>query len=147
MRIMGLDYGDATMGVAMSDETLLIAQPLETIRRENANQMRKTYRRIEQLIEEYDVKTIVLGLPLNMNGTKGTRAIICESIGEDLKRRTGIDVIMWDERLTTVEAHEILDAAELNYKDKAKVVDKIAAAIILQGYLDSKKEEIKNGKQ
>lgn len=146
MRIMGLDYGDATMGVAMSDEMLIIAQPLETIRREKANQMRKTYQRIEELISEYDVREIVLGLPLNMNDTKGTRALICEGVGRDIERRTGIKVIMWDERLTTVAAHEILDEAELNYKDKAKVVDKIAAAIILQGYLDKKKEE-ENGKQ
>ncbi len=145
MRIMGLDYGGATMGVAVSDELLLTAQPLETIRREREKQLRTTYRRIEELIREYDVGKIVLGLPLNMNDTVGERALIAESVAEDLRRRTGLEVIMQDERLTTVEAHEILDEAGLNWKKKAEVVDKIAASIILQTYLDSIKEEKKNG--
>ncbi len=145
MRIMGLDYGGATMGVAISDELLLTAQPLETIRREREKQLRTTYRRIEELIQEYDVGKIVLGLPLNMNDTVGERALIAESVAEDLRRRTGLEVIMQDERLTTVEAHEILDEAGLNWKKKAEVVDKIAASIILQTYLDSIKEEKKNG--
>jgi putative Holliday junction resolvase len=142
---MGLDYGGATMGVAISDELLLTAQPLETIRREREKQLRTTYRRIEELIQEYDVGKIVLGLPLNMNDTVGERALIAESVAEDLRRRTGLEVIMQDERLTTVEAHEILDEAGLNWKKKAEVVDKIAASIILQTYLDSIKEEKKNG--
>jgi putative Holliday junction resolvase len=140
MRIMGLDYGGATVGVAISDELLLTAQPVETIRRERESQMRKTYRRIEELIEEYDVKKIVLGLPLNMNDTVGERALLCESVAEDLRRRTGLEVVMQDERLTTVEAHRILDEAGLDWKKKAEVVDKIAASIILQSYLDSMKE-------
>ncbi len=140
MRIMGLDYGGATVGVAISDELLLTAQPVETIRRERESQMRKTYRRIEELIEEYDVKKIVLGLPLNMNDTVGERALLCESVAEDLRRRTGLEVVMQDERLTTVEAHWILDEAGLDWKKKAEVVDKIAASIILQSYLDSMKE-------
>ena len=140
MRIMGLDYGGATVGVAISDELLLTAQPVETIRRERESQMRKTYRRIEELIEEYDVKKIVLGLPLNMNDTVGERALLCESVAEDLRRRTGLEVVMQDERLTTVEAHRILDEAGLDWKKKAGVVDKIAASIILQSYLDSMKE-------
>ena len=137
---MGLDYGGATVGVAISDELLLTAQPVETIRRERESQMRKTYRRIEELIEEYDVKKIVLGLPLNMNDTVGERALLCESVAEDLRRRTGLEVVMQDERLTTVEAHRILDEAGLDWKKKAEVVDKIAASIILQSYLDSMKE-------
>ncbi|MCR5823735.1 MAG: Holliday junction resolvase RuvX [Lachnospiraceae bacterium] len=141
MRIMGLDYGGATMGVAVSDEMLLIAQPLETIRREREKQLRTTYRRIEELIEEYDVGRIVLGLPLNMNDTVGERALIAESVAEDLRRRTGLEVIMQDERLTTVEAHRILDEAGMDWKKKAEVVDKIAASIILQSYLDSLKAE------
>ena len=141
MRIMGLDYGGATMGVAISDELLLTAQPVETIRREREKQLRTTYRRIEELIEEYDVGKIVLGLPLNMNDTVGERALMAESVAEDLRRRTGLEVIMQDERLTTVEAHHILDEAGLDWKKKAEVVDKIAASIILQSYLDSLNEE------
>jgi len=143
MRIMGLDYGGATMGVAISDELLLTAQPVETIRRENENQMRKTYRRIEELIVEYDVKKIVLGLPLNMNDTVGERALLAQKVAEDLRRRTGLEVIMQDERLTTVEAHRILDEAGLDWKKKAEVVDKIAASIILQSYLDQVRDEKK----
>ncbi len=139
MRILGLDYGAATMGVALSDETLLIAQPLETIRREKENQMRHTYQRIEELIKDNDVQKIVLGYPINMNDTIGFKAKLAEKVAADLERRTGLEVILVDERLTTVEAHEILDEAELDYKKKAKVVDKIAAAIILQTYLDSLK--------
>ncbi len=143
MRIMGLDYGGATMGVAISDELLITAQPIETIRREKENQMRKTYQRIEQLITEYDVQKIVLGLPLNMNDTVGERALLAQGVAEDLRRRTGLEVIMWDERLTTVEAHRVLDEAGLDWKKKAAVVDKLAASIILQGYLDSISEEKK----
>jgi putative Holliday junction resolvase len=144
MRIMGLDYGGATMGVAISDELLLTAQPVETIRREREKQMRTTYRRIEELIEEYEVGKIVLGLPLNMNDTVGERALMAQGVADDLRRRTGLEVIMMDERLTTVEAHEILDEAGLNWKKKAEVVDKIAASIILQTYLNSISEEKKN---
>ncbi len=144
MRIMGLDYGGATMGVAISDELLLTAQPVETIRREREKQMRTTYRRIEELIEEYEVGKIVLGLPLNMNDTVGERALMAQGVADDLRRRTGLEVIMMDERLTTVEAHEILDEAGLSWKKKAEVVDKIAASIILQTYLNSISEEKKN---
>ena len=144
MRIMGLDYGGATMGVAISDELLLTAQPVETIRREREKQMRTTYRRIEELIEEYEVGKIVLGLPLNMNDTVGERALMAQGVADDLRRRTGLEVIMMDERLTTVEAHEILDEAGLNWKKKAEVVDKIAASIVLQTYLNSIGEEKKN---
>ena len=143
MRIMGLDYGSRTVGVAISDELLITAQPIETIRREKENQMRKTYQRIEQLITEYDVQKIVLGLPLNMNDTVGERALLAQGVAEDLRRRTGLEVIMWDERLTTVEAHRVLDEAGLDWKKKAAVVDKLAASIILQGYLDSISEEKK----
>ncbi len=146
MRIMGLDYGGATMGVAISDELLLTAQPVETIRREREKQMRTTYRRIEELIEEYDVGRIVLGLPLNMNDTVGERALLAQSVADDLRRRTGLEVVMQDERLTTVEAHEILDEAGLDWKKKAAVVDKIAASIILQTYLDSLANEKNEGR-
>lgn len=142
MRIMGLDFGGATMGVAISDEMLLTAQPFETIRREKEKQLRKTYQRIEQLIAEYDVQRLVLGYPLNMNDTVGERARKCEEVAKDLERRTGLPVVLWDERLTTVEAHEILDEAGLDFKQKAAVVDKIAASIILQTYLDAERNNL-----
>lgn len=140
MRIMGLDFGAATMGVAISDELLITAQPIETIRREKENQLRHTYQRIEELIKEYDVQKIVLGFPKNMNDTIGERAIAAEKVKEDLERRTGLEVVLVDERLTTVQAHRILDEAELSYKKKAAVVDKLAASIILQTYLDSREK-------
>ncbi len=147
MRIMGLDFGGATMGVAISDELLITAQPIETIRRENENQLRKTYRRIEELIAEYEVEKIILGYPLKMNDTVGDRALASEKCAEDLRRRTGLPVILWDERLTTVEAHRILDEAGMNYKKKAEVVDKLAASIILQSWLDENSAALKAEKK
>lgn len=136
MRVMGLDYGAMTCGVAISDELLLTAQPIETIRRKHENKIRQTYARIEELILQYCVNKIVVGLPKLLNGEEGERAAACREFAENIERRTGIEVIMWDERLTTVEAHRVLDEAELGYEDKAKVVDKLAASIILQNYLD-----------
>ncbi|MBO7335416.1 MAG: Holliday junction resolvase RuvX [Lachnospiraceae bacterium] len=141
MRIMGLDYGAATMGVAISDELLITAQPVETIRREKENQMRHTYQRIEELIQEYGVEKIVLGYPKNMNDTIGEKALKAEKVKEDIERRTGLPVILMDERLTTVQAHRVLDEAEMNYKKKAAVIDKLAASIILQTYLDMQSNE------
>ena len=137
MRIMGLDFGAATCGVAMSDELLLTAQPVETIRRKHANKLRQTYARIEELIASSNVEKIVVGLPVTLSGDEKDRALSCREFAAGLERRTGLEVIMWDERLTTVEAHRILDEAGLGYEKKAEVVDKIAAAIILQNYLDS----------
>jgi len=136
MRIMGLDPGSVTMGVAISDELLLTAQPKEVIRRKKENQLRQTYQRIEELIEEYDVQRIVLGYPKQLNNSIGDRARFSEEIREDLERRTGLKVLLWDERLTTVSAHYVLDEAGFDYERKSDVVDKIAAAVILQNYLD-----------
>ena len=141
MRIMGLDYGAATMGVAISDELLITGHPVETIRRETENQMRHTYQRIEELIQEYGVEKIVLGYPKNMNDTIGEKALKAEKVKEDIERRTGLPVILMDERLTTVQAHRVLDEAEMNYKKKAAVIDKLAASIILQTYLDMQSNE------
>ncbi len=141
MRIMGLDYGAATMGVAISDELLLTAQPIETIRREKENQMRHTYQRIEELIKEYEVGEIVLGFPKNMNNTEGEKAEKSKKIKEDLERRTGLPVFLMDERLTTVQAHRVLDEAEMSYKKKAAVIDKLAATIILETYLEVRKAQ------
>lgn len=137
MRVMGLDYGDMTCGVALSDELLLTAQPLETIRRKHANKLRQTYARIEEIITGKNVGRLVVGLPITLSGKERERAEACREFAAGLERRTGLEVIMWDERLTTVEAHRILDEAGLGYEQKAEVVDKIAAAIILQNYLDS----------
>lgn len=136
MRIMGLDYGSVTVGVAISDELLITAQGIETIHRKQENKLRQTLARIEELIKEYDVERIVLGYPKNMNNTIGERAKKSEEFADKLRNRTGLEVILWDERLTTVAAHQILDLGDVKLKDRKKVVDKIAAVLILQGYLD-----------
>jgi len=136
MRIMGLDYGSVTVGVAISDPLLITAQGIEVIRRKQENKLRQTYARIEALIEEYGVEKIVVGFPKHLNNTVGIRAELAEEFAENVRRRTGLEVVMWDERLTTVAAHRVLDEAELHYKKKAEVVDKLAAVLILQGYLD-----------
>ena len=136
MRIMGLDFGGATVGVAISDELLITAQGIETIRREQENKLRRTYARIEELVKEYGVEKIVVGYPKNMNNTIGERAKLCEEFASNVERRTGLPVVLWDERLTTVEAHRVLDEAGQSYKKQAKVIDKLAAVLILQNYLD-----------
>lgn len=143
MRIMGLDYGSVTVGVAISDELLLTAQGIEVIRRKEENKLRQTLARIEELIKEYGVAKIVLGYPKNMNNTIGERAMKSEEFAAALSRRTGLEVILWDERLTTVAAHQVLSEGGLDYRKKAKVVDKLAAVIILQGYLDKLYHESK----
>ena len=145
MRIMGLDFGTVTCGVALSDELLLTAQPAETIHRKHANKLRQTYARIEELVQANNVGKIVIGLPLTLSGNERERAEACREFAGGVERRTGLEVIMWDERLTTVEAHRILDEAGLDYSEKAEVVDKIAAAIILQNYLDSIYDKNKAG--
>lgn len=136
MRIMGLDYGSVTVGVAISDELLLTAQGIETIRRKKENQLRQTFQRIEELVKEYGVEQIVLGYPKNLNNTIGERAQKSEEFAEDLRRRTGLPVTLWDERLTTVAAHRVLDQGAVRLDKKMQVVDKLAAVFILQGYLD-----------
>ena len=137
MRIMGLDYGSKTVGVAISDELLLTAQGREIIRRKEENKIRRTLARIEELIVEYGVTKIVLGLPLNMDQTPSERSQLCLEFKDKIERRTGIPVVMWDERLTTVEADEIMDEAGIRGRDRKEYVDMIAAQIILQDYLDN----------
>ncbi len=139
MRVMGLDYGDKTVGVAISDELLITAQPIETVERERTNKLRKTYQRIEALIDEYEVEKIVLGRPLNMNGTEGDRVELTEAFAEELSRRTGLEIIWMDERLTTVEANRILEETGVAHSARKEHIDKMAAAIILQTYLDTQK--------
>ena len=136
-RLMGLDFGSKTVGVALSDPTGLIASPLEIIEREREDKLRKTYARIEELIEEYKVTKIVLGLPLNMDSSEGDRVKKTQEFKEALERRTGLEIVLWDERLSTVEAHDIMTEAGVKGIDRKRYVDKIAASIILQGYMDS----------
>ena len=140
-RILGLDYGTKTVGVALSDELRITAQPLETITRKDANKLRKTYARIEELVKEYDIEKIVLGLPKNMNNTVGERGEDTLSFRDALVRRTGLEVILWDERLTTVASEKVLMESGVRRENRKKVIDQIAASMILQGYLDSLQEE------
>ena len=137
MRIMGLDYGSKTVGVAMSDPLGITAQAVETIWRKDENKLRKTCARIEELISEYEVERIVLGLPKHMNNDLGERAEKALAFGEMVKRRTGLEVVMWDERLTTVEAERTLIENNVRRENRKQYIDRIAAVFILQGYLDS----------
>ena len=137
MRVMGLDYGSKTVGVAISDPLGITAQGIETIERKEENKLRKTLARIEELVKEYEVEKIVLGFPKNMNNTIGERAEKSLELRAMLERRIGIPVTMWDERLTTVEAERTLIESNVRRENRKKYVDKIAAVFILQGYLDS----------
>ncbi|WP_334137141.1 Holliday junction resolvase RuvX [Muricomes intestini] len=137
MRIMGLDYGTKTVGVAISDALGLTAQGIETIQRKEENKLRRTLARIEELISEYDVDKIVLGFPKHMNNDIGERAQKSLEFGDMLIRRAGLEVIMWDERLTTVEAERVLIEGNVRRENRKKYIDKIAAVFILQAYLDS----------
>ena len=136
MRIMGLDFGSKTVGVAVSDALLMTAQGLEIIRRKEENKLRQTLARIEELIVEYEVEKIVLGKPKHMNGTEGVRVELTEEFREKLERRTGLEVVLWDERLTTVAADKAMMEAGIRRENRKDYVDKIAATLILQGYLD-----------
>ncbi len=143
MRIMGLDFGSKTVGVAVSDPLLITAQGLEIIRRKEENKLRQTLARIEELIGEYEVGEIVLGLPKNMNDTLGVRAELSLEFKEKLERRTGLPVTMWDERLTTVAADRTMMEAGIRREHRKDYVDQIAASLILQGYLDYRANQAK----
>ena len=134
---MGLDFGSVTVGVAISDGLLLTAQGIEVIKRKEENKLRRTLARIEELVNEYEVSKIVLGLPKNMDNSEGERALKTRDFAAMLERRTGLEVVMWDERLTTVAAHNVMLEADMSRAKREKVVDKVAATFILQGYLDS----------
>ena len=136
MRIMGLDFGSKTVGVAISDALLITAQGVEIIRRKEENKLRQTLARIEELIKEYEVEKIVLGKPKHMNGTEGVRVELTEEFKEKLERRTGLPVVFWDERLTTVAADKAMMEAGIRREHRKEYVDMIAATFILQGYLD-----------
>ncbi len=133
-----MDYGSKTIGVAVSDPLGLTAQGVEIIRREEENKLRKSLRRVEELVKEYEVEEIVLGFPKNMNNTIGERAEKSLQLKETLERRLGLPVVMWDERLTTVEANRTLMETGVRRENRGKYVDMIAAVFILQGYLDAK---------
>lgn len=141
MRIMGLDFGSKTVGVAISDSLLVTAQGIEIIRRREENKLRRTLARIEELIEEYDVSEIVLGLPKHMNGSSGVRVELTDEFKEKLERRTGLPVTLWDERLTTVAADRTMMEAGVRREDRSNYVDMIAATLILQGFLDRRRNE------
>ena len=132
-----MDYGSKTVGVAISDALQITAQGIEIIRRQQENKLRRTLARIEELAVEYEVEKIVLGLPKNMNDTMGERAEKSLAFQEMLERRTGLPVEMWDERLTTVAADKAMMEAGIRRENRKEYVDKIAAVLILQGYLDS----------
>lgn len=141
MRIMGLDFGSKTVGVAISDSLLITAQGVEIIRRKEENKLRQTLARIEELIVENEVQEIVLGLPKNMNATEGVRVELTKEFKEKLERRTGLPVVMWDERLTTVAADKAMMEAGIRRENRKNYVDMIAATLILQGYLDRRSRE------
>lgn len=137
MRLLGLDYGTKTVGVAVSDPLQITAQPLETITRKSVGKLRQTLARIEEIIEEYQIDKIILGYPRNMNHTTGERAEACEAFQEALERRTGLEVILWDERLTTVEAERVLMAGGVRRENRKAVIDQMAAVLILQSYMEA----------
>ena len=136
MRILGLDFGSKTVGVAVSDELLITAQGVEIVRRKSPSKLRQTLARIEELIEQYGVEKIVLGYPKNMNNTEGERCEKTKEFKEMLERRTGLEVVLWDERLTTVAADRSMMEAGIRREHRKEYVDEIAAIFILQGYLD-----------
>jgi putative Holliday junction resolvase len=138
MRIMGLDFGAKTVGVAISDPLMITAQGIEIIRRKREDKLRQTLARIDELISEYSVTEIVLGMPYNMNDTLGERAEKTVEFKEKLERRSNLPVILWDERLTTFEAESIMTEAGVKLKKQKEYVDMIAAILILQGYMYGK---------
>ncbi len=137
MRIMGLDFGSKTVGVAVSDPLLITAQGLETIWRKSPSKLRQTLARIEELVAEYEVEKIVLGFPKNMNNTEGERCVKTQEFKQLLEKRTRLEVILWDERLSTVSAEKIMMESGVRRENRKQYSDKIAAVLILQGYLDS----------
>ncbi len=136
-----MDFGSRTVGVALSDPLKITAQGLEIVRREREDKLRRTLARIEEIITEYEVEEIVLGWPKNMDGSEGERVEKTNEFQAMLERRTGLPVVLWDERLTTVAADRYMMEAGIRRENRKEQVDKIAAVFILQGYLDRKKAE------
>lgn len=146
MRWMGLDFGTKTVGVAISDELGITAQPIETITRKSNTKLRKTLARIEQLALEYRITEIVLGYPKNMNNSEGARVEATREFGEMIKKRLGLPLVLWDERLTTMESERILIDTNIRRENRKAYIDQMAAVLILQSYMDARtmreKEEL-----
>ena len=142
MRLLGLDFGSKTVGVAVSDPLGLTATAIEIVRRQSPNKLRKTLARIEEIIKEYDIDTIVLGYPVMLDGTAGERVEKTKEFATMLERRTGKEIIFQDERLTTVEAYEIMDLMGIKKEDRYDYVDMIAAKVILEDYLNENSGEL-----
>ena len=139
MRLMGLDFGSKTVGVAVSDELKMTATGVEIVRRESPNKLRRTLARIGELLKEYDVNTVILGYPVMLDGSEGERVEKTKEFAQMLERRTGVQIIFQDERLTTVEAYEIMDQMGIKKDDRYKYVDMLAAKFVLEDYLNSRK--------
>ncbi|TJY43515.1 Holliday junction resolvase RuvX [Cohnella pontilimi] len=135
MRILGLDYGDRRIGVALSDAFGWTAQGLEMIERKREGE---DIRRIAELVKQHEVEAIVVGLPKNMNGTIGPRGEICIAFADELRQTLSVPVHLWDERLTTAAATRTLLEADVSRRKRKLVVDKMAAALLLQNYLDAR---------
>ena len=142
-RLLGLDYGSKTVGAAATDPLGLTVQPVETIVRKEEKKLRRTLARIEVLCSEMEISAVVVGLPLNMDDTEGERAQLARQFGEAVARRTGLPVYYEDERLTTLEAGEILDETGFARKDRKEVIDQLAAVLILESFIS--REETKHG--
>lgn len=139
MRILGLDYGDKTIGIAVSDPLGWTAQGVEIIRRDNPGEYKKSLKRLSELTEEYQPEAIVLGYPKNLDNSEGERCIKTKAFAERLEKRfPKIEIILWDERFSTIAAERALREAELSHEKRKSVIDKMAAVHILQGYLDSR---------
>ncbi len=137
MKLLGVDYGDSRIGIAASDELEIMAFPLKTIKSES---MRKNIDTVTAVAKEENAELIVVGLPLNMDGTEGVRASKTRSFGQVLERVSGIKVEYFDERLTSVEAEEIMESRGVKKSNRKNIVDRIAAQIILQSYMDANKK-------
>ena len=141
-RIMGLDYGSKTVGVAVSDERLLFAMPKETIQRDSEKRQRKTLARIEELIRENNIEKIIVGLPLLPDGSEGERAEKARAFADKIKMRTGLEVILLDERYTTTASAEELDEMQIPKEEQKAYIDQLAACYILEEYLHQTEKEI-----
>mgnify|MGYP000286858689 FL=1 len=143
MRILGIDYGDARVGIAITDQLNITVQGLETIQRNGSDKV--ILRRLDEIFEKYEVDTIVVGMPLNMNGTMSERAKITEQFVHKLKcKYNKMEIHTIDERLTTVEAHKTMNFLEVNKNKKKNIVDTISAVYILETYLNKLKNTLQN---
>ncbi len=138
MKIMAVDYGDARTGLAVCDRTEFLASPIGTLNERNAQLLAM---QIAHLAQEYEVGEIIVGLPVNMNGSEGPRAAKCRAFADMLNQLADVPVNMWDERSTTVTAHQILNQTNVRGKDRKAVVDTVAATVILEGYLEYRRKK------